>query len=608
MAESVQQRMEEMLPELEQLERVGLFSRSEIKTIVKKIRAHEYRLARTQKEKEDFLKYIQYKINLLALINKRRKKIHYFFKKAEIEYSIVQRITRLFRRACALYSDDLKLWMSQIEFCKKWNRRIALSKIYTRLLKIHSNVVGLWIMAAKFEMEDNNSPDNARGLLLRGLRFHPESQRLWVEYFRLELMNADKLRKRWSVLQKDKTSSIEHTAVDDALMQGTAATVVYKKAIEAMPDDIDFRLSFLPVCKDFDFVQGIIDTIYNDLKKDHPENELTWNALARRHLMNEDSVAADAKHRDLDPDLAVLQLEQKCFAVFEKAVKHLPTRKMWTLYAETCLERVTSKEGQSEHLSNQHVIRALKVLSSIKYQLSEELYEKWVKMLIKVGLMEKAKEVAEIATNSHVKSVTLWLQRLQLVIYGMQLGNEDAKAEVMDLFDYAVSHVKSKNSLPLWDLGLTWCLACNPAEVESVFEQGITQHKQVASVIKERYLEWAAFSGGIKKARDIYKRLASKHPKDLNFFKKYISLECSLADPKIKKLRSCYEEALREFGAKTPDIWLSYIKLEMTHPKGKTENIGKIHWRAIKELNSELTDEFMNRYILAQTGHLEYRL
>ncbi|XP_002740357.1 U3 small nucleolar RNA-associated protein 6 homolog [Saccoglossus kowalevskii] len=601
MAEFVQQRLEERLTELEQLERVGLFNKAEIKAIVKRVRGHEYKLARKSKEKEDFLRYIQYEINLLSLVTKRRKRIGYFFKKEEIEYSIVQRVINLFKRACSHYNDDIKLWMSYIQFCKKWNRRAALSKIFAKLVKIHSNVVGLWIMAAKFEMEDHNSPDSARGLLLRALRFHPESRKLWAEYFRLELMNADKLRKRWHILQDVK--SVETSIVEDELMQGKAAIVVYKKAIQSMPDDIEFRFSLLPISREFDFTQDVQNEIYNDLKKDHPENELTWNALARRHLVHEEKVIADARHREMDPDLAVLQMEQKCYGVFDKAVKKLPTRKMWTLYAETCLERI--REGQSEHLCNQHVLRAIKLLSSIKYQLSEELYEQWVDVLIKVGMVDKAKEVAEIATKSHIKSVKLWLQRLQLVINDCKLGDNSGTGEVMDLFDYAASHVKSKQSQPLWDLGLTWCLACNPDEVEAVFQHGITQHKQVALLMKEKYLEWAAFSGGTMKCQEIYKRLIASKPIGLNFYMKYISIECGKAKPKIIKLRKCYEAAIQEFGASNTDLWLSYVKLELTHPKGKKEKVGDLYWRALKHLNPSFVDDFISQYTLFQTGHLD---
>lgn len=39
----------------------------------------------------------------------------------------------------------------------------------------------LWIMAAKFEMEDRNSSESARHLFLRALRFHPESEKIYQE-------------------------------------------------------------------------------------------------------------------------------------------------------------------------------------------------------------------------------------------------------------------------------------------------------------------------------------------------------------------------------------------------------------------------------------------
>ena len=38
-----------------------------------------------------------------------------------------------------------------------------------------------WIMAAKWEMEENSSMETARGLLQRGLRFNPLSKKLWLE-------------------------------------------------------------------------------------------------------------------------------------------------------------------------------------------------------------------------------------------------------------------------------------------------------------------------------------------------------------------------------------------------------------------------------------------
>lgn len=39
----------------------------------------------------------------------------------------------------------------------------------------------MWILAAKWEFENNKNADNARTLMQRGLRFNPASKALWLE-------------------------------------------------------------------------------------------------------------------------------------------------------------------------------------------------------------------------------------------------------------------------------------------------------------------------------------------------------------------------------------------------------------------------------------------
>ena len=41
----------------------------------------------------------------------------------------------------------------------------------------------LWIMAAKFEFESNESIETARSLFQRALRFLPHSRKIWLEVF-----------------------------------------------------------------------------------------------------------------------------------------------------------------------------------------------------------------------------------------------------------------------------------------------------------------------------------------------------------------------------------------------------------------------------------------
>jgi len=49
-------------------------------------------------------------------------------------------------------------------------------------------------------------------------------------------------------------------------------------------------------------------------------------------------------------------------------------------------------------------------------------------------------------------------------------------------------------------------------------------------------------------------------------------------------------------------LWLDYISLELSHEAGSVENVGKLYWRATKELHSELVSTFIELYSNFQTN------
>ena len=78
MVEYVEERMEEMINEVEQIERVNLLlTGDEVKELLRKRKQFEYKLQKRSKSKDDFLEYIQYESNLLRLITMRRESIGY---------------------------------------------------------------------------------------------------------------------------------------------------------------------------------------------------------------------------------------------------------------------------------------------------------------------------------------------------------------------------------------------------------------------------------------------------------------------------------------------------------------------------------------------------
>ena len=47
-------------------------------------------------------------------------------------------------------------------------------------------------------------------------------------------------------------------------------------------------------------------------------------------------------------------------------------------------------------------------------------------------------------------------------------------------------------------------------------------------------------------------------------------------------------------------LWLDYIKTELLYPGGDPGKVGGLHWRAVKELQPELTADFISKYSLLQ--------
>ncbi|KAK2181515.1 hypothetical protein NP493_395g00017 [Ridgeia piscesae] len=60
----------------------------------------------------------------------------------EIDIAIVQRIHRMFKLACLRFQEDIKLWLSHVEFCKSLGEKVSVGRLFTKMLQIHSREPG----------------------------------------------------------------------------------------------------------------------------------------------------------------------------------------------------------------------------------------------------------------------------------------------------------------------------------------------------------------------------------------------------------------------------------------------------------------------------------
>nr|AAO15383.1 multiple hat domains [Mus musculus] len=597
MAEIIQERIEDRIPELEQLERIGLFSHAEIKAIIKKASDLEYKIHRRTLLKEDFINYVQYEINLLELIQRRRARIKYSFKKDEIEYSMVHRVQGVFGRASAKWKDDVQLWLSYIVFCKKWGTKTHLSKIFSAMLAIHSNKPALWIMAAKWEMEDRLSSESARQLFLRALRFHPECPKLYQEYFRMELMHAEKLRKEKQEFEKAAMDMGDFDHPEE-ILKGELARIIYKNSISKIKG-AEFHVSLLAIAQLFDFAKDLQKEIYDDLQALHTDDPLTWDYVARRELEIESQPGEEQPVSKQAKAVEMGRREERCCAVYEEAVKALPTEAMWKCYITFCLERF-SKKTSSVPLRGQRLERtmlAFRKAHELKL-LSEVQYKQWIDLLLRQDLFKEALQVAEAGTELFKDSVTMWQTKLQVLI--------DSKSPDVEMrFEEAFAHLKPQVCLPLWISWAEWSESAKSQEdTEAIFKKAIIAVTGASSVtLKEKYLDWAYRSGGYKKARAVFKSLQESRPFSVEFFRKMMQFEKEQESCKMVNLREYYERALREFGTSDSDLWMDYIKEELNHPFGKPENCGQIYWRAMKMLQGQSAELFVAKHAMHQAGH-----
>ncbi|NXT01177.1 UTP6 protein, partial [Jacana jacana] len=572
------------------------------RAVLKRASALEYKIQRRALRKEDFINYIQYEINFLELIKKRRARIGYSFKKDEIEGSILHRVHSLFKRAIGKWKEDVQLWLSHVAFCKQWNAKHELSKVFSSMLAIHPNKPALWIMAAKWEMETRLSSESARHLFLRALRFHPECPKLYQEYFRMELMNAEKQRKEKKEFERAKMDLGEFNYSEE-ILNGEMARIIYRDAAQKI-QGVKFHLAVLSIAKLFDFTQDLQKEILErhgvfSLQTKFADDPLTWDYMARREL--ELGSLQSTEHTTKQMKVSeIAQREERCSAVFEEAVRAVPTEDMWKYYITFCVERYNRKTN-SEGLKQKRLERTRSVFNKAHESslLPEALYKQWLQLLLESNLLEKAVEVAEAATKRFSLSVETWQMRLQVLI---QLKSDD----VSQCFEEAIKRVKSKGTLPLWTLWVEWSEGTRSKEdTEALYQRSLCAITHAESVtMKEKYLDWTYRTGGYKKVRRVFNSLCENRPFSLDFFRKMIQIEKEQESCKMLHLREYYERALREFGSTDSDLWLDYIKEELSHPQGKPENCGSIHWRAMKMLQGDLVEDFVSKYTLLQTGHL----
>ncbi len=151
--------------------------------------------------------------------------------------------------------------------------------------------------------------------MLEGIRHHKDSAELYREYLCLELHFIEMLH------EKDGKET------ENEIKDGKIAKIVLKQALGDIPDDPKFETELLSLIFHFPLAK-VRTSLLEHFVELRGESPASWDALARIHLID----------RMIDDGRNVADKIEQCINVYQRAVKKLPTSKMFDKYLSTLFE------------------------------------------------------------------------------------------------------------------------------------------------------------------------------------------------------------------------------------------------------------------------------
>lgn len=586
----MEKRCEDMIPELEQMERIKLFDKNELRGIAKKLKEYEYKIQRHTKCKEDYLRYIQYEMDLLKLIKQRRDKFG-ITQKSDIDHTIANKMNHLYKDAIFRFQDDIRFWIAYMKFCKHVRFHSNVSHMLGRMLQVHQDKPKCWHIAALWELEENNNKQIARQFLLRGLHIHPNSQLLFTDAFKLELDDAVPT----SQSNENNESTTAQTDEDDMSVGLKRAYVIYQQAAKRIKD-IKFIIELLNIVKEYKNAEKLQNKIVSDMIQEYAHEPLMWDTMARRELegLVQPSLNDHETEVNSSEQTSLRDRITSCNKVYQTAVKNIKTEEMWSLYIE-CLLEINHKPGLPNY--KRKLLKSAFTQAHQAKKLKEKYYLQWINMFNvdekDENTEKKLSGILSGATETIPNSVSLWHARLR---YLLVAGQDE---EAVPVFSEATQALGAK-SLPLWKMRILHVQSKSPEKTEEVFKAALQSHPNIAQDIKPIYVEWLVLAKGILVARKVYDSLSLQPPCSLEFHKKMAELELIQPEISLKNARKPHEMAILHFGKSNTNVWIDYILFEMKH--GDPKKVGDIHRRAVKTLEPELTDAFISEYSLLKAN------
>ncbi|KAI9019060.1 hypothetical protein DFJ74DRAFT_675930 [Hyaloraphidium curvatum] len=578
MGDNTYVQLEAMLPELDDLLQKGLFTKTEIKAIVKKRKEHEFALARRISKKPDFLRYIDYETNLEQLRKKRKERIlaalaatdertgkkkeRPQWKGSVSDHSIRQRIHFIFARALKKFPGDVDLWVQYLDWAESVGANKALGRAYARAVQLHPAKPVFWVKAAMWELESNTNISAARVLLQRAIRMNPELHELWHEYFKLELRFLDKIRARREILfgkksppagesacdgdqdMKDADSDDEDAGSDaddgviklpsgpadnetEALAEDGAAsspTVTENAMLDGAIPRIVYRNAVRAIPGDLQFRARFLELFQSASLRSGVEEVL--DSVRRDFWADPEAVEVVAASELLgvatDNESFPSKLRAS-IAVFQEAIRERPSAELYSRFFGFLRDmRTRTDEPNLVRYLNILLLRACRAAEAAS-MLTEEGYAEWAAdtALLSEG-DESADDVVARGVAALPAAAGLWKLRMEADLSGGSVKDWRASLKA------ALRKLDRAQSWPVWEVYLNKLTSAaenvDHEDVEAAMKEACGRHGLQGTASDDlavsRYLDWARDAGGVEKLRSVVDALIRTKTRSAAFYER----------------------------------------------------------------------------------------
>ena len=570
-------------------------------------------------KKSDYLRYIEYEMNLEALRLKRRERLNIKGKRSLSDFAGQRHIQHIFERACKKFHGDVSLWLEYADYARRVGSHKVAGRAFARAIQFHPRNPVVWLAAAKWEWEDNANVTAARALLQRALRMNSDAKDLWIEYFKLECFFLIKIAERNRVLgieesSKEETDEPKQDGVDMSeipearenngvreidhmpntlgFMEGAIPIAVFKNAIQLNGADLKFRIEFIALIDSLHLKYpsiekaclSMLNVIYESIERDFPEDPLASETACERMVRGVKIASAEYP----------LQLKEclKSFNSMFEFSKNWESVRGRAELVELHLDFILRVKSQCH---TEDVDESLRLFISqyithlSKVCLTEQiLSERIVEILLEHAETDKSDFISKAVTLL-THSLTIWklyfehnpLDRTRI---------EDAKSNLslddrVSLSLFLVNNVQTEDLIKQQEYADTMELInIHDLSTDAAFD------------FFKSYFMWIRERDGQDKFRTTYLLHAQSKHRSLEYFKLILDLESEseLSAKNVQWLRQIYELAVKSNGSSV-EAWLLLAGFEL---KYDLERALQVYHRAVasKSLDDEDRAEFCSKY------------